>query len=126
MCSLFLTLISYCIYSTPLNLSSSTDIVANSISVVSGNRIVDIFQSLTNLTGLPPDTLNTIEKLATAVKDNPNFGDSIMSALAAKQQSLTLIPPLQHIPDPNTPTAYDLLLMQLLTQVKVTHIPKHK
>ena len=80
----------------PVNLSNSTDIVANTISVIKDNRLVDIIQTITGITGLPPDTLNTLQKIATAIHDNPNFGDIVISALANKQQSLELQAPLIH------------------------------
>ena len=80
----------------PVNLSNSTDIVANSVSVIKDNRLVDIIQTITGITGLPPDTLNTLQKIATAIHDNPNFGDIVISALANKQQSLELQAPLIH------------------------------
>ena len=80
----------------PVNLSNSNDIVANTISVIKDNRLIDIIQTITGITGLPPDTLNTLQKIANAIHDNPNFGDVVISALANKQQTLELQAPLIH------------------------------
>ena len=46
----------------PVSLSNSTDIVANSVSVITGNKVIDLLLTIEGITGLPPDTLNSLEK----------------------------------------------------------------
>ena len=57
----------------PVSLSNSKDIVANSISSIRGNEIIDILDSLSSVQGFPPDVLNSLEKLANALDNDPNF-----------------------------------------------------
>ena len=57
----------------PVSLSNSKDIVANSISVVRGNRIIDVITTIDDVTGLAPETLNSLEKLANALNNDSNF-----------------------------------------------------
>ena len=45
----------------PLSLNNSKDIVANSISVLKGNQTIDVLETIDAVTGLAPDTLNSLE-----------------------------------------------------------------
>ena len=45
----------------PLSLNNSKDIVANSISIIKGNKTVDLIESLDAVTGLAPETLSSLE-----------------------------------------------------------------
>ena len=56
-----------------LSLTNSKDIVANSITVVKGNRAIDIVDTIEAVQGLAPETLNSLEKLATALNNDKNF-----------------------------------------------------
>ena len=57
----------------PLSLNNCKDIVANSISIIKGNKTVDLIESLEAVTGLAPETLNSLEKLATALNGDSTF-----------------------------------------------------
>ncbi len=57
----------------PASLSNSKDIVANSVSVIRGNKTIDLIETIDAVQGLAPDTLNSLEKLATALKNDSNF-----------------------------------------------------
>ena len=57
----------------PLSLNNSKDIVANSISVIKGNRTIDVLETIDSLAGLAPATLNSLEKLATALNNDAGF-----------------------------------------------------
>ena len=57
----------------PVSLSNSKDIVANSVSVVKGNRFVDVLETIDAVQGLAPETLNSLEKLANALNNDSNY-----------------------------------------------------
>lgn len=58
------------------------------VGVTSGNlRIAtysDLTQQISNLKGIPPFSLNTLQKLATAINNDANFSTTIQSALSTK------------------------------------------
>ena len=58
-----------------LSLTNSEDIIANSVSIInSKGQLVDLIQLLgETFIGLPPDTLDTLEKIATAIDNDPSF-----------------------------------------------------
>ena len=56
-----------------LSLTNSKDIVANSITVIKGNRAIVLLDTIDAVQGLAPDTLNSLEKLATAMNNDPVF-----------------------------------------------------
>ena len=68
----------------PVNLSNSTDIVANSLSVIHGNKVVDILGSLTTLAGSPPVDVDSLEKIASSVNNDPTFHNSVALAFSPK------------------------------------------
>jgi len=68
----------------PVSLSNSKDIVANSISVIKGNKIIDVLETVDSVKGLAPDTLDSLEKLATALNNNPTYYTSVSNALDGK------------------------------------------
>ena len=68
----------------PVSLTNSKDIVANSISVVQGNRIVDVLETINTVTGLAPDTLNSLEKLANALNNDSNYFQTVSAAINTK------------------------------------------
>ncbi len=57
----------------PLSLNNSKDIVANSISILQGNRTIDVLETIDAVSGLVPETLNSLEKLATAMNNDSSF-----------------------------------------------------
>ncbi len=75
----------------PVNLTNSTDLIANSISLVDGNQLVDVkdlflskLDALQDIVGLPPETLNTLQKLADSINNDSNFYDTLVAELALK------------------------------------------
>ena len=48
----------------PVNLTNTVDIVADSIHVKKDNKLIDVMDNINNIAGLPPETLNSLEKLA--------------------------------------------------------------
>ena len=62
-----------------LSLTNSRDIKCNSIFLNYNNdikNVLDIFSfksDISDITGLPPATLNSLQELATAIGDNPFF-----------------------------------------------------
>ncbi len=50
----------------PVSLNNSKDIVANSLSIIEGNRAVDVLEMIDVAQGLGPETLKSFEKLAKA------------------------------------------------------------
>ena len=73
----------------PLSLNNSKDIVANSISVLKGNRTIDVLETINALSGLAPATLNSLEKLATALNNDAGFFTSVTTALSNKAETST-------------------------------------
>ena len=76
----------------PLSLNNSRDRVANSISVIKGNRTIDVLETIDAVTGLAPATLNSLEKLATALNNDSVFFTTVTTALgnnAAKVLRMT-------------------------------------
>ena len=57
----------------PLSLNNSRDIVANSIAVINVNRTIDVLEAIDALQGIAPETLNNLEKLATALNHDSIF-----------------------------------------------------
>ena len=74
-----------------LNLLNTKDVKANNISVnYDGNiiNILDLFSQkneINNLIGLPPDTLNTLQQLATALNNKPDFFNYVNQQLLLKK-----------------------------------------
>ncbi len=50
-----------------LSSDNSKNIVANSVKVFEGNRAIDLIETIDAVQGLAPETLNSLEKLATAL-----------------------------------------------------------
>ena len=77
--------------SKTLSLTNSKDIIANSISLIIGNRVVDLNDlfltkdsSITDIIGIAPENLDTIAEIAAAINnDNNDFG-TIQNLLALK------------------------------------------
>ena len=69
----------------PLSLNNRKDIVANSISIIKGNRTIDVLETIDAVSGLAPETLNSLEKLATAMNNDSNFLQHYLPQLVTKQ-----------------------------------------
>ena len=61
----------------PISLNNSKDIVANRVSVIKGNRTIDLIETIDAVQGFAPETLNSLEKLATAMNNDSNFYNTI-------------------------------------------------
>ena len=57
----------------PLSLNNSKDIVANSLSIIKGNKTIDVLETIEAVQGLAPETLNSLEKLANALNGDSTF-----------------------------------------------------
>jgi hypothetical protein len=68
-----------------VSLNNSEDIVANSIGIIKGNKTVDVYEAISAVQGLAPETLNSLEKVATAIDNNPQFFQTV----ANKQATLS-------------------------------------
>jgi hypothetical protein len=73
----------------PLSLNNSRDIVANSISAIKGNRTIDVLETIDAVSGLAPETLNSLEKLATALNNDSGFFNTVTTALNNKADKST-------------------------------------
>ena len=73
----------------PLSLNNSKDIVANSISVLKGNQTIDVLETIDAVQGFAPSTLNSLEKLARAMNDDPNFFTTLSTDINKKQNTLS-------------------------------------
>ena len=71
----------------PVSLTNSIDIVANSVSVVQNNKIVNRLDIVSQITGLAPETLNTLQKLAESINNDNTFYNTINNQLASKANS---------------------------------------
>ena len=68
----------------PVSLNNSKDIVANSVSVIKGNKLIDVLETVDAIQGLAPETLNSLEKLATALNNDSNYFQTVSSAIGGK------------------------------------------
>ena len=71
----------------PVSLSNSLDIIANSVSIIQDNRLVNILDLISQITGLAPETLNTLQELAASINNDQTFHNTINTQLAAKANS---------------------------------------
>ena len=72
-----------------LSLTNSKDLVVNSITVVKGNRAIDLVDTLDAVSGLAPDTLNSLQKLASALNNDSGFFTTVTTALGNKAETST-------------------------------------
>ena len=68
----------------PISLNNSKDIVANSVSIIRGNRTIDLVESIDAVQGFAPSTLNSLEKLATAMNNDPAFFTTLSTSIGNK------------------------------------------
>jgi hypothetical protein len=76
-----------------LSLTNTRDAIFNRLALVFNNNVTDIFNifalkgDITLVTGLPPDTLNTLQELAGAINNDPDFFQYIRDQLALKRNT---------------------------------------
>ena len=70
---------------------NSKDIIANAVSIIYANDILNIMDRIGSITkvkasivGNPPQTLNTIQKLATAINNDPQVYNTIEHIINSK------------------------------------------
>ena len=73
----------------PVRLNNSKDIVANSFSLIKGNRTIDVLETIDVVQGLAPETLNSLEKLANALNGDSNYFQTESAAIANKADTGT-------------------------------------
>ena len=61
----------------PVSLTNGKDIIANSVSVVQNDKISNILYISSQITGLAPETLNTLQKLAESINNDNTFYSTI-------------------------------------------------
>jgi hypothetical protein len=78
-----------------VSLTSSNDLVVNSLSLVEENKVIDVkelflrkLEAIDNIVGLAPDTLNTLQTLGEAINDDSNFYDTLIRDLSCKANTL--------------------------------------
>jgi hypothetical protein len=57
----------------PSSLTNTKDIVANSVSIINANDILNILDLKAGIIGTAPPILNTLEKLAQAINNGPQL-----------------------------------------------------
>ena len=74
-----------------VTMTNSKDIVANTISVIDKDKVIDLnalflsnLDAIHTIVGLPIDTLNSLQKLAEAINSDANFLNTIMNAINLK------------------------------------------
>ena len=77
--------------SKTLSLTNSKDIIANSISLIIGNKVVNLTElfltkesSVSDIIGLAPEDLDTIAEIAAAINNDSNVFGTIQNLLALK------------------------------------------
>ena len=77
----------------PVSLTNNIDIIANSISIYDSHtikHILDIFlkqaDAITQIIGVPLETLNTIQKLADSINNDQTFYNTINNRLRTQSQ----------------------------------------
>ena len=73
----------------PISLNNSKDIVANSVSIIRGNRTIDLVETIDAVQGFAPSTLNSLEKLATAMNNDPAFFTALSTSIDNKADKST-------------------------------------
>ena len=65
-----------------LSLTNRDDIIANSYSLITSDGVVDLIDAVKDsVVGLPPASLNTIEKLSAAISNDPNYFTTMQTAV---------------------------------------------
>ena len=74
-----------------LSLTNRDDIIANSFSLITKNgSVFDILDAVQGtVVGLPPASLNTIEKLSAAISNDPNYFQTTQTPVNTKAAAST-------------------------------------
>ena len=74
-----------------LSLTNRDDIIANSYSLITSNgSVVDLLDAVKDsVVGVPPSSLNTLEKLSAAISNDPNYFSTMQAAVNAKASQST-------------------------------------
>ena len=65
-----------------LSLTNRDDIIANSYSLITSDGVVNLIDAVQgSIVGLPPSSLNTIEKLSAAISNDPNYFTTMQTAI---------------------------------------------
>ena len=73
-----------------LSLTNRDDIIANSYSLITSDGVVDLLDAVqSSVVGLPPSTLNTLEKLSAAISNDPTYFSTMQAAVNAKANAST-------------------------------------
>ena len=73
-----------------LSLTNRDDIIANSYSLITSDGVVNLIDAVQgSIVGLPPSSLNTIEKLSAAISNDPNYFTTMQTAINAKATAST-------------------------------------
>ena len=59
------------------------------VSIIKGNRTIDLVETIDAVQGFAPSTLNSLDKLAKAMNDDPNFFTELSNAISGKQKTLS-------------------------------------
>ena len=77
--------------SRSINVNNTERIIADSIFLIDNDNLTDI-RSLflyrteaANIVGIPPDTLNTLQEIADAINNDPNFFQTINNEINLKR-----------------------------------------
>jgi hypothetical protein len=77
-----------------VSLTNSKDIVANSISVIDKNKVIDLkelflskLDAINEIVGLPTETLNSLQKLAESMNSDSDFYNTMMKEINLKSDT---------------------------------------
>ena len=100
--------------SRSVNINNTERIIADSIFLIDNDNLTDI-RSLflfrteaSDIVGIPPDTLNTLQEIANAINNDPNFFQTINNELNLKR----------NISDSYDKTYIDALFFRRVSRVK--------
>ena len=108
--------------SRSVNINNTERIIADSIFLIDSNDLIDI-RSLflyrteaSDIVGIPPDTLNTLQEIANAINNDPNFFQTINNELNLKR----------NISDSYDKTYIDALIAGYYTQIQTNSLLSSK
>ena len=108
--------------SRSVNINNTERIIADSIFLIYNDNLTDI-RSLflfrteaSDIVGIPPDTLNTLQEIANAINNDPNFFQTINNELNLKR----------NISDSYDKTYIDALIAGYYTQIQTNSLLSSK
>ena len=74
-----------------LSLTNRDDIIANSLPILTATgEVVDVLDAVQgSVVGRPPSTLNTLEQISSAISNDPNYFQTIQTAINSKAPAST-------------------------------------